>query len=202
MRLDRGLIVLDVETTGTSPETSSIIQIGVVKLSSSLEHIDSFSCYVKPYTTEWTEGAFNVHHISQNFLQEKGLVLTDALEQLEKFVEYKFRDYYIAQWSASFDNAMLKQAYQYAYGGTDYKYPYAYRVFDIASFVRLYLGSLEILPKKRVSLKDCAELLKISIDKSRLHDALYDAEVTAEVLVATSDLIKDAYMPYKNLVRV
>lgn len=205
MKLDRGLLVLDVETTGTNPETSSIIQIGVVKLSNSGDVVDSFNVFVKPYTDEWTEEAFNVHHISKAFLEEKGISIFEALEALEKFVDYKFKDYYIAQWSSSFDIAMLRQAYKKAKelkdlkDVTEYKFPYAYRVFDVASFVRLYLASLELLPKKRVSLRDCAEILKIEIDGSRLHDASYDALLTSQVLIKTSNLIHDSFQPFKSL---
>jgi DNA polymerase III epsilon subunit-like protein len=202
MKLDRGLLVLDVETTGTNPETSSIIQIGVIKLSNNLDFVDSFSCFVKPYTDEWSEEAFNVHRISKDFLNEEGNAhnIQTALELLEKFVDYKFRDYYIAQWSSSFDIAMLRSAYNKAYTDVkDAKFPYAYRVFDIASFVRLYLASLEILPKKRVSLKDCAEILKLEVDRSQLHNASYDALLTSQVLMTVSDIINNAFKPYKSL---
>ena len=205
MKLDRNLLLIDVEATGTSIENSSIIQIGAVKLSSSLEIIDIFNCYVKPYTAEWTEQAENVHHIKKEFLEEEGVVIAEALDNLEKFINFKFRDYYIAQWSASFDSSMLREAYKKAYDNkdlkdvTDYKFPYAYRVYDIASFVRLYLASMELLPRKRVSLKDCAEILKVEITHSKLHDASYDAILTAEVLRKTNNLIYASVLPFKQL---
>ncbi len=199
MKLDRGLLVLDVETTGTDPETSSIIQIGVIRLSNELDYIASFQCYVKPYTSEWTEQSQKIHNLSKEFLQEKGLDIKTALEELEKFVMYKFKDYYIAQWSSSFDISMLKSAYKKAYEGTDVKFPYSYRAYDIASFVRLYLASLNLLPRKRVSLKDCAEILKIDVDNSNLHDALYDASLTSDILIKASKSIHSSLEPARSL---
>ena len=187
-QLDRDLIVIDVETTGTT-QASSVIQLGAViytRKGELLEH--TFNAYIKPYREEWTSKAEKCHGISKDFLDKKGLEVEKALKMFDDWYcvnKKKAKDYYIAQWSASFDSNRLEEAYMYS----NIVYPFTYRTFDIASFVRLYLASSGRLKKNKVSLADCCEAFHVPIDRDKCHDALYDATLTAKLLKSLTDEI-------------
>ena len=181
--LPKHLLVIDVETTGVNPETSSIIQLGACVLNKEgyLEPY-TFNEYIRPYTSEWTKEAEQVHQITYGAIQARGLDLAPVLEKFEQWAsnyllgELKGK-FWLAQWSSGFDVAMLKNAYE----TIGKKYPFHYRAFDIASIIRFDLAKKGILYQECGQDK-CALALGIEIDKNRLHDALYDAQLAGRML--------------------
>lgn len=195
-KLPKDLIIIDVETSGTNPETASIIQLGACifnkdgYLERGLEGGEtryliqpkvSFNEYIKPYTDEWTEGAYEIHRIEKSFLEHKGLDLNHVLELFEVWASPIWADlkkrYWLAQWGNGFDTNMLRAAYKKA----NREYPFHYRAFDIASIVRIHLAKQGKLYMKCGENK-CAKALGIQVYNTRLHDALYDAQLSGLML--------------------
>ncbi len=184
-KLPKSLIIIDVETTGTNPEKGSIIQLGAVIFSKEGYIKDGdFSAYIKPYTPEWTEGAYKVHKIEYSYLQKNGSDLIEVLTRFENWVAgNQFRidqlkwEYNLAQWSCGFDVSFLCNAYK----KVNKEFPFYYRAFDIASIVRF-----ELAKKGKLRMKSgeniCANELGIKIETNKLHDALYDAKLSGLML--------------------
>ena len=183
-QLPKSLLIIDVETTGTSVENSSIIQLGAVVFTKegNIEP-NTFCEYIIPYKKEWDKEAEKIHGIELGKLKEIGKPIETVLNEFEAwgkmFCSYcnlqgKF---WLGQWGANFDVPLLKNAYK----AVNKPYPFHYRVFDIASIVRLELakrGKLEI----KCGEDKCAHVLGINFETSKLHDALYDAMLSAKML--------------------
>ena len=187
-KFPKDLIIFDVETSGTDPETSSIIQLGAVIFDRNGHlfrngggEIYSFNEYVKLYTKEWSEEAFEIHKIEKSYLQERGKDIETVLQLFEVWASPIWDDlknrYWLAQWSCGFDTNMLKGAYK----KVDREYPFHYRSFDIASIIRFELARRGKLFQKCGENK-CAEALGIEVKDIRLHDALYDAQLSGQIL--------------------
>ena len=188
-KLKKDLVIIDVETTGTNPETGSIIQLGAW-IFSKYGYLTEFktSLYIKPYTREWTQGAFEVHKLEKSFLKEAGKKLDHALYLFERWIEncypnqiHPFRQVQIAQWSCGWDVRYLEKAYKKA----KRKYPFGYSQLDIKSIVTFQLALEGKLPKKRNKCcgeKYCAKKLNIIVEASQLHNALYDARLSGLLL--------------------
>lgn len=194
--LPKDLVIIDVETSGVNPETASIIQIGAVifnkdgYLEKGLEGADTrylitppmfFSEYIKPYTNEWEEGAYQVHQIERAFLEQNGKDLETVLQMFEIWLSPIYNDikkkYWIGQWGCGFDTDMLKTAYK----KIGREYPFHYRSFDIASIVRIHLAKKGKLYMK-CGMNKCANALGIEVKETRLHDAYYDAYLSGLLL--------------------
>jgi len=184
-KLPKDLIIIDIETTGTNPNTSSIIQLGAVLFSKEGYLVDrTFSEYIVPYTNEWTEEAYKVHKIEYSYLKKNGLYLPEALEAFSNWTlgfwtmrKETAKNYYLAQWSCGFDVSFLKEAYR----KIGFEFPFHYRTFDIASIVRFELakkGKLKIKSGESI----CAKELGIEVNGNKLHDALYDAQLSGLML--------------------
>jgi DNA polymerase III alpha subunit (gram-positive type) len=179
-RLTKDLIIFDVETTGVSFKDSSIIQIGAVRFTRNGKitlYAPSYNIYIVPYKEEWTEEAANIHGLTKKFLFEQGVAIDGALQSFENWcVDPK--DVMLAHWSSGFDTGMLQNAYDFL----KKDYPFSRRSFDIASIVRFELAKQGKL-KKEMGECDCAKALGIRVDKTQLHDGLYDADLSAQMLL-------------------
>jgi len=194
--LPKDLLIFDVETSGTDPNTASIIQLGACVfnkkgyLEKGLEggetrHLIqprvSFNEYIKPYTNEWTEGAYKIHRIEKSFLENTGKDLDTVLHMFEVWASCIWADlkkrYWLAQWSCGFDTNFLRAAYR----KVNREYPFHYRAFDVASIVRFELARRGKLFRKCGEEK-CARALGIEVFDTQLHDALYDATLSGLML--------------------
>ena len=204
-KLPKELIIFDVESTGTNPDTSSIIQLGAVIVDRDGNMKDEyFNRYIIPYTSEWTEHSESVHKISKDFLAKNGYKIRWVLDEFERWARYNagktpkpnrsqkrlINDYYLAQWGAGWDTQMLQKAYK----NIGMKYPFHYRNFDIASIVRFELAKRGELYKKCGEIV-CARRLGIKTYPDNQHDALYDAKLTA---ILFSHLAKEGNNGYKK----
>jgi len=197
MGLDKNLIIIDIETSGTNPDTASIIQLGAIRFDLENFKVDIDNCfdeYVIPYTEEWTEESFKVHHISKETLLAKGWIIKDVLHLFKAWFNNP-DNYYIAQWSCGFDVRFLQKAYEIS----GLKYPFSYRSFDIASFVRLYLFALGKLKRKKNGLSECAKLLGLNLESLSIHNALDDAKLTALVFAQVVEDIRKVQTNIKSL---
>lgn len=181
IKLDKDLIVLDLETSGTITESASVIQIGAVKCNPdcTLQEKEKFNLYIKPYKKYWSDEAEKIHGLSQNFLEKNGLFLQTALERFVDWVG-KPKRYYIAQWSCGFDTDNLKNAFTTA----KIQYPFTHRAWDIASITRTYISRYGFSTNK--GCFECARVLGIDIRNLKNHDASDDAFIGAKCLEAVS----------------
>lgn len=177
------LIIIDIESTGTSLDYSSIIQLGAVIFSKYGYLVEGgFSKYVLPYTPEWTLEAEQVHGISFGQIQEIGEAVEKVLEDFEAWIsgyctEEARKGFWLAQWGANFDVPLLKKAYE----NINRQFPFHYRTFDIGSIVRFELarrGQLRVKCGEGI----CAKALGIKVNEANEHDALYDARLSGLML--------------------
>lgn len=78
-------VVLDTETTGLSPDDGHrIIEIGCIEIIDRRPTGQHFHCYINPQRPV-DEGAFKVHGISNDFLQDKPLFV-DVIDDFIKFI--------------------------------------------------------------------------------------------------------------------
>lgn len=164
-------VVLDTETTGLSPETGHrIIEIGCVEIVNRRVTNRHFHTYLNP-EREVDEGAFKVHGISTEFLQDKPL-FQDVLEDLLEFVEDAEVIIHNAPFDLSFLNAELHRL--------KFKKTFEQhcRIFDTLPLAR------EKHPGLRNNLDALCKRYSIDNSNRELHGALLDAEILAWVYLA------------------
>lgn len=194
-RLDRDLILFDLETSGDTPADSSVIQIGAYRVLRNGEiDNDSFNVYIKHYNRRWSKEAEQVHHLTKKFLDNNGIRIKEALKKFEdwacKSTEDNFNKVYLAQWSCGFDTNMLQSAYSFC----KMNYPFSYRAYDIASFCRLVLacGNESVKTKTRgIGLASVAEKFNIDLTEFKAHNALEDARMTALVFKKAIERVEE-----------
>jgi DNA polymerase-3 subunit epsilon len=161
-------IVLDTETTGTDPGAGDrIIEIGCVELVNQFPTGRTFHAYVNPQRSV-SQGAFNVHGLSEAFLADKPVFAAIA----EPFLEF-VADGRLVIHNAAFDIAFLNAEF----ARTGHPALDMMRVVDTLSLARRkHPGA----PNNLDAL--CA---RYGIDNSRRtkHGALLDAELLSEVYI-------------------
>ncbi len=164
-------IVLDTETTGIGPEHGHrVIEIGCVELVNRKLTGKHFHVYLNPQR-EVDEGAFRVHGISTEFLQDKPLfknVLPDFLE----FVDSSELIIHNAPFDLGFLNAELKHA----------KWPK--RMNDHCSVFDTLVMARNKHPGQRNSLDALCKRYDVDNSGRDKHGALLDAEILALVYLA------------------
>lgn len=164
-------VVLDTETTGIGFENGHrIIEIGCVELINRRLTHRHFHTYLNPQR-EVDYGAFKVHGISTEFLQDKPL-FKDVLSELLDFIEGAEVIIHNAPFDVGFLNAELKIAkWQHAFA-------HHCNIFDTLVFAR------EKHPGLRNSLDALCKRYDIDNSNRELHGALLDAEILAYVYLA------------------
>ncbi|HUX44865.1 MAG TPA: 3'-5' exonuclease [Terracidiphilus sp.] len=95
-------IVLDLETTGLSPTANEIIEIGAIKIALEMGEHPGFQTFVKP-TKPVPNNITKMTGITQGMVEEQGIELLSALQQLIEFVG----NLPIVTYNAEFDMAFL-----------------------------------------------------------------------------------------------
>lgn len=166
--------VLDVETTGLSPRTNGIIEIGIVKVSN-MKIVDKYHSLVNPgkdipyFITQLT-GITNEEVYDAPFFE-------DISSDIEDFISGSV----LTAHNFPFDNSFLRREFRYI--GREYPQNPGLCTLKLAR--RLY-PSL-----KSKSLKSVCTHLKLK-NKSA-HRALSDAEITAKALIK---MVKEAKKSY------
>jgi DNA polymerase-3 subunit epsilon len=178
-------IVLDTETTGLSVASGHrIIEIGAVELIDKTPTGKKFRSYVNPQRSI-SEGAYRVHGISTEFLQNKPLFV-DIAEELEKFIG----DAHLVIHNAPFDMNFLNN--EFLLVGRN-QIPFERAIDTLVIAKKLYPGS-------KVSLDALCKRFKIDLSNRTLHGALKDAELLVLVYIEmvgreqTSLSLKDAQL--------
>lgn len=164
-------VVLDTETTGIGPELGhKIIEIGCVELIDRKLTKNHFHVYLNPQR-EVDEGAFRVHGISTEFLQDKPL-FNDIVSEFIEFIKGAELIIHNAVFDVGFLNAELKFV----------KSPF--QITDLSMVCDTLVLAREKHPGQRNSLDALCKRYEIDNSNRSLHGALLDAEILASVYLA------------------
>lgn len=164
-------IVLDTETTGINHEAGHrIIEIGCLELEDRKLTGKSFHVYLNPQR-EVEEGAFRVHGISTEFLQDKPL-FKDVVEEFLAFVNDSELIIHNAVFDVGFLNAELGHL----------KWPK--KIKDYCLVCDTLVLAREKHPGQRNSLDALCKRYEVDNSNRQFHGALLDAELLALVYLA------------------
>jgi DNA polymerase-3 subunit epsilon len=164
-------IVLDTETTGINPKLGNrIIEIGCVELVDRKLTGHNFHRYINP-DRESEEGALAVHGLTSEFLADKPR-FHQIVEELRDYI----RGAEVIIHNAPFDLGFLNHEFK----------ALNLPPFDdhIGSVIDTLVQAKELRPGKRNSLDALCDHYGISNAHRKLHGALLDAELLADVYLA------------------
>lgn len=164
-------IVLDTETTGINPKLGNrILEIGCVELNNRMLTGNNLHFYINP-ERDSEEGALNVHGLTTEFLSDKPK-FHEIVEQLREYI----RGAEVIIHNAPFDLGFLNHEFRLL------KLP------DFSDHIGSVIDTLaqakELHPGKRNSLDALCDRYGISNSHRKLHGALLDAELLADVYLA------------------
>lgn len=166
-------IVLDTETTGLSARTGDrVIEIGCVELINRKLTGNNFHRYINP-ERDSEEGALAVHGLTTEFLSDK----PKFAEIADEFCEY-IKGAEVVIHNAPFDVGFLNA--EFARLGLPLFSDYVEAVTDTL------VQAKELHPGKRNSLDALCDRYEVSNSHRKLHGALLDAELLADVFLAMS----------------
>ena len=164
-------IVLDTETTGINPKLGNrVIEIGCVELRDRMLTGNNFHVYINPLRDS-EEGALNVHGLTTEFLSDKPQFheIVDALRTYIQGAEVIIHN-------APFDLGFLNHEFKLL------------NLPDFSSHIGGVIDTLvqakELHPGKRNSLDALCDRYGVSNSHRKLHGALLDAELLADVYLS------------------
>ena len=164
-------IVLDTETTGLNPRTGDrVIEIGCVELVNRTLTGNNFHVYINP-ERESDEGALAVHGLTTEFLSDKpkfheiAQELCDYVQGAEIIIH-----------NAPFDLGFLNHEFQ-RLGRPSF-------VSHCSGVIDTLVSAKEMHPGKRNSLDALCDRYGVSNAHRKLHGALLDSELLADVYLA------------------
>lgn len=176
---------VDVETSGLDPFRHAILQIAAI-IEKDDKKEETFKATVAPFPNDILDpvalnvGGFTEEQI-KGFKEPKEVYL-DLKDLLNKYVDpYNKQDkfFFVGYNSNSFDMPFVRRLFEKnndSYFGSYFFYP----------SIDVMILAAEALKKKRkvmpnFKLETVAKEIGVEFDKTKLHDALYDIEVTREV---------------------
>lgn len=167
------LIVLDTETTGLdTAQGHRIIEIGAVELVARRLTGNNYHQYIQPQRLV-DAGAFEVHGISDQFLEDKPL-FADIVDNFSDYLAQGETTLVIH--NAPFDVGFLDHEFKLA--GLDVK---------VETLCSTVVDSLKLarkqFPGKRNTLDALCDRLGINNGHRKLHGALLDSEILADVFL-------------------
>ena len=159
-------VVLDTETTGLSVASGHrIIEIGAVELIDKVPTGKKFRSYLNPQRSI-SDGAYRVHGISAEFLQNKPL-FADVADELANFIG----ESHLVIHNAPFDMNFLNNEFLLV---ERKQIPFERAIDTLVIAKKLYPGC-------KVSLDALCKRFKIDLSHRSFHGALKDAELLAMV---------------------
>jgi DNA polymerase-3 subunit epsilon len=166
-------IVLDTETTGLNPRLGNrVIEIGCVELVDRKLTGNNFHRYINPQRDS-EEGALAVHGLTTEFLSDKPVFAQISAE----FIEF-VKNAEIVIHNAPFDLGFLNAEFE-RLGLPKFEE-------HVSAVVDTLVQAKELHPGKRNSLDALCDRYEISNSHRKLHGALLDAELLADVFLAMS----------------
>ena len=164
-------IVLDTETTGLNPRTGDrIIEVGCVEIFNRKLTGNNFHRYINP-ERDSDEAALAVHGLTTEFLSDKPK-FAEIVEELREFVQGAE----VIIHNAPFDLGFLN--HEFARLGLP---PF---VEHCSNVIDTLVQAKELHPGKRNSLDALCDRYEISNAHRKLHGALLDSELLADVYLA------------------
>ena len=176
--LDDSYVVFDLETTGFSPNTCKIIEIGAVKVENGVI-TERFSEFVNPQVPI----PFKIEELTG--IRDDMVMGAGTIEDiLPRFMEFCKGCVMIAH-NAEFDMSFIRK------NCMDLNLSCHYTVGDTVAMARILLPSLH-----RFKLDTVAKALKISLENH--HRAVDDAECTAHIFVKFIEMLKERHIETLN----
>ena len=164
-------IVLDTETTGIGHDLGHrVIEIGCVELINRKLTGKTFHTYLNPQR-KVDDGAFRVHGISSEFLDDKPL-FKDVVKDFIQFID----DAQLIIHNAPFDVGFINSEFKHA------KWPK--RLDDHSTVLDTLVLARKKHPGQRNSLDALCKRYDVNNSNRQLHGALLDAEILAFVYLA------------------
>jgi DNA polymerase III epsilon subunit-like protein len=182
MRLD-SLLVLDVETTGLHPARNSVLSLGVVVVNRYLFKTFRMNWHVRlgnPFEvlTKEYRAAQRIHGISTRAALFRGDSVEEVVGQLIR-LRKMYPDALLAGINVGFDAAFLNRMFEQA----EEKNPFDYHLVDLTGLAAVHLGV--------TGLKNIMAAVGLDPEGFTQHDALGDAEATADALIALLKMIEN-----------
>lgn len=173
--LDLEMNPVDKSRRGCVGLAREVIEIGAVKLNSNYEVIDCFSCFVKPeYNSDISTYITKLTGISLTDVQNS-LRFNEAMNQFTNWIgKEKTRIY---SWSDSDLIQLKKECYM-----KSVQMPANMSRWIDVQLVYPRLMKIGIR-RQKMSLQEAAAWYGISVEHKKAHRALYDAEITTELVV-------------------
>lgn len=164
-------IVLDTETTGLNPRTGDrVIEIGCVELRNRILTGNNYHCYINP-ERDSEEGALAVHGLTTEFLSDKPK-FADIVDQLRSYIADAEVIIHNAPFDLGFLNAEFKRLKLPGFSE------------HIGGVIDTLVQAKEMHPGKRNSLDALCDRYGVSNSHRKLHGALLDAELLADVYLS------------------
>ena len=164
-------IVLDTETTGLNPRTGDrVIEVGCVELHNRMLTGNNFHRYINP-ERDSEEGALAVHGLTTEFLRDKPK-FAEIAEELREYI----RGAEVIIHNAPFDLGFLNNEFKLL-GLPSF-------TEHTASVIDTLVQAKELHPGKRNSLDALCDRYGVSNAHRKLHGALLDAELLADVYLS------------------
>ena len=170
--IDTTYCVLDLETTGFSPKTEKITEVGIMKIKNG-EVIDEFSCFVNP-EKPIPPRVVEVTNITDDMVKD-----AETIDKVfPKILDFLGKDSVVVAHNASFDVGFLK------HNAKQLGYEFDYTYVDTLELARKLFPEL-----KKHKLGKIAEYLKIKVEVA--HRALDDVDTTVKVFNVMIDMLKE-----------
>jgi DNA polymerase III subunit epsilon len=164
-------IVLDTETTGLNPRTGDrIIEIGCVELVNRQLTGNNFHRYINP-ERDSEEGALAVHGLTTEFLSDKPK-FADIVNELRDYINGAEVIIHNAPFDLGFLNAEFARLKLPSFND------------HIGKVIDTLIQAKEMHPGKRNSLDALCDRYGVSNAHRKLHGALLDAELLADVYLS------------------
>jgi DNA polymerase-3 subunit epsilon len=164
-------IVLDTETTGLNPRNGDrVIEIGCVELQNRMLTGNNYHRYINP-ERDSEEGALAVHGLTTEFLSDKPK-FAEIIEELREYIADAEVIIHNAPFDLGFLNAEFKRLNLPSF--TEH----------IGGVIDTLVQAKELHPGKRNSLDALCDRYGVSNSHRKLHGALLDAELLADVYLS------------------
>ena len=164
-------IVLDTETTGLNPRTGDrVIEIGCVELENRMLTGNNYHCYINP-ERDSEEGALAVHGLTTDFLSDKPK-FAEIAASLQQYIDGAEVIIHNAPFDLGFLNAEFKRLNLPVFSE------------QVGSVIDTLVQAKEMHPGKRNSLDALCDRYGVSNAHRKLHGALLDAELLADVYLS------------------
>ena len=181
MDFKRDILLIDTEFSGFDvPKKHDLLQIAAVLLDKkTLKEKKSFNTYIKPlHWNSRDRASMKVNKITWDMVKDAPS-LKMAIKKFNRAVPHNVVQAFYVGFN---DKRILLDAYSRA----GVKWPFDYHYFDLWALFYGYLAKHNMLKSKKdfagFGLEYLIKKLKIGVNKSQMHNALFDCRLEAEVL--------------------